>query len=650
MKTASLHPWLIALCLLFTHFATAADTAFIRTALEKPILDVDKAWQEVADYTEARVPLMPKVRTAAQWEKEAARLRQEVFDRVIFRDATSQAWRDAKVGVEWQETIEGGPGYKIRKARYEALPGLWIPALLYEPEKLTGKVPVMLAVNGHDGVGKAADYKQIRCINLAKRGMLVLNLEWIGMGQLRTDGFMHYRMNQLDLCGVSGIAVHFLAQKRGLDLLLSHPNADTARVAVSGLSGGGWQTIFFSSLDTRVTLCNPVAGYSSFRTRARHISDLGDSEQTPNDLATVVDYTHLTAMLAPRAALLTHNATDQCCFAAPHALPPLLEAAAPIYRLFNADLKLRHHVNFIPGTHNFLQENREALYRAIGDYFYAHDPNFTWQEINVTNEVKTAAQLNVALPEGNLDFQKIAQSALKELPRFAAIPSDAGKLKSWQKNKREQLAAIVRAHPGKVTATKLGTETKGQATATWWALRIDDAWTVPAVELVNGTPTETVILVADNGRKSTLTQAEALLTANKRVLAIDPFYFGESKISKRDFLYALLVAAVGDRPLGLQASQVAGIARWAHTQNANQPVTIHAVGPRSSMFTLVAAGLEDKAITGIELTSPLKSLHDVINNNWSVDKYPELFCFGLLEAFDLPQLEALVKPRAVVKR
>lgn len=650
MKTTSLFSWLLGLALGFAHLTSAADTAFVKSALEKPILDVDKAWQEVADYTEARVPLMPKVRSAAQWEKEANRLRQDVFDRVIFRDATSQGWRDAKVGVEWQETIEGGEGYRIKKVRYEALPGLWIPALLYEPTQLTGKVPVMLAVNGHDGLGKAADYKQIRCINMAKRGMLVLNVEWVGMGQLRTEGFVHYRMNQLDLTGVSGIAVHFLAQKRGLDLLLSHPHADSARVAVAGLSGGGWQTIFFSSLDTRVTLCNPVAGYSSFRTRARYISDLGDSEQTPNDLATVVDYAHLTAMLAPRAALLTHNATDNCCFAAPHALPPLLEAAAPIYHLFGADYKLRHQVNYVPGTHNFLQENREALYRALGDYFYPHDPSFTWQEINVTNEVKTAEQLNVAMPENNLDFHQLAVTAAKQLPRFAEIPAESGKLKTWQKHKRAELAAIVRAQPGKVVATKLGTETQGQITATWWALRVDDAWTVPAVELVQGTPTETVLLVADNGRKSVQSQAEALLAANKRVIAIDPFYFGESKISKRDFLYALLVAAIGNRPLGLQASQVAGIARWADGEFGKIPVSVLAVGPRASTFTLVAAALEEKAITGIELTNPLKSLHEVIDNNWTVDKYPELFCFGLLEAFDLPQLEALVKPRLVVKK
>ena len=86
--------------------------------------------------------------------------------------------------------------------------------------------------------------------------------------------------------------------KRGLDVLLALEHADPSRVAVSGLSGGGWQTIFISSLDTRVTLSNPVAGYSSFRTRARHGMDLGDSEQTPVDLAGVADYDVLTMLRA----------------------------------------------------------------------------------------------------------------------------------------------------------------------------------------------------------------------------------------------------------------------------------------------------------------------------------------------------------------
>src|SRR3954452_10148284 len=141
-------------------------------------------------------------------------------------------------------------------------------------------------------------------------------------------------MNQFELCGTSGVSPFCLSMKRGLDLLLSLEHADPERVAVTGLSGGGWQTIFISAFDTRVTLTNPVAGYSSFRTRARNFSDLGDSEQTPCDLATVTDYAQLTAMMAPRPTLLTFNAKDNCCFAAGHALPPLLEAARPIFALY----------------------------------------------------------------------------------------------------------------------------------------------------------------------------------------------------------------------------------------------------------------------------------------------------------------------------
>jgi len=76
-------------------------------------------------------------------------------------------------------------------------------------------------------------------------------------------------------------------------------------VAVSGLSGGGWQTIMISALDPRVTLTNPVAGYSSFVTRAQFDRDLGDSEPRPADLATIADYTHLTALMAPRPSAAT---------------------------------------------------------------------------------------------------------------------------------------------------------------------------------------------------------------------------------------------------------------------------------------------------------------------------------------------------------
>ena len=41
---------------------------------------------------------------------------------------------------------------------------------------------------------------------MAKRGMLALSTEFIGMGELRAD-VEHNRIGHLDLCGVAGIGV-----------------------------------------------------------------------------------------------------------------------------------------------------------------------------------------------------------------------------------------------------------------------------------------------------------------------------------------------------------------------------------------------------------------------------------------------------------
>jgi hypothetical protein len=640
---------LLATLAFATTFSTRAQTNVLAPLLARDIIGPNLALAEVQNYTENRVPLMPAVKSAAEWEKEAARLRRAAHEEVIFR-GEARAWRDAKTKVEWLDTISGGAGYSIRKLRYEVLPGLWAPALLYLPEKLSGKVPVHLAVNGHDGVGKAAPYKQVRCINLAKRGVISLNLEWVGMGQLRTPGFGHYAMNQLDLCGSSGIAPFYLAMSRGLDILLALPEADPARVAVSGLSGGGWQTIFISSLDTRVTLANPVAGYSSFRTRARNFSDLGDSEQTPSDLATIVDYAHLTAMLAPRGALLTYNAKDQCCFATGHALQPLLDAAQPVFKLFKADNKLRWHNNHVPGTHNFEQENREVFYRMLGDNFFPGDTKFDAKETPVEDDVKKPEDLNVPLPADtdNLDFNKLALALAKDLPRGqSTTPLNPATVGRWRETQRGLLGGVVRAKHYAVGAELAGTTTTNDLTVTSWRLKMGDAWTVPAVEFSKGAPLETVLLTGDAGRRALAADVDKLLAEGKRVVAIDPFYFGESRIAQKDFLFALLVAAVGDRPLGLQASQLTATARWLADARKLGPVTLVSVGPRASVFATVAAALEEKAIGSLELRQPLGSLRELIEKNVGVNQQPELFCFGLLEQFDVPQLRALIAPRVL---
>ena len=612
--------------------AQAANERFktstaIERALAQEIIGPDLALEEVRVFNETRVPDMPSVRSAAEWKAKAREYRRNVLNKVVFRGEAAK-WRDTPLRVEWSAVIEGLPGYRIRKLRFEAVPGWWIPALLYEPMKLSGKRPVVLNVNGHDGKGKAADYKQIRCINQAKRGMIALNVEWIGMGQFASR-MSHYQMNQMDLCGTAGIAPFFLNMSKGLDVLLSHPNADPKRVAVAGLSGGGWQTIFISSLDERVTLANPVAGYSSFKTRARHGMDLGDSEQTPNDLALYADYTHLTALLANRAALLTYNAKDNCCFTAGHALPPLLAAAQPIFRLLGRGEFLRSHINHDPGSHNFELDNRQQLYRFIGDVFY-QGQEYDWQEIPSADEVKTYDELLVDLPEENGGFNSIALGLMETLP------------KPFEGDKRRRLLEVVSAKNYTAKAKRV----RGEGAMVHFQFQVGDDWTLPGTVFTPDAPMATTLLIADAGRKAQAERVESLLAKGRRVVAFDPFFFGESKIKSRDFLHVILMHAAGERALGVQASQISAVAEWAKKQY-KQPVELMSAGPRLSVAARLAA-VQSNAISALKLHDPMKSLKEVIRENKGANHMPEMMCFGLLESFDLPQIEALIAPRPLV--
>jgi hypothetical protein len=442
-------------------------------------------------------------------------------------------------------------------------------------------------------------------MNLAKKGVLAFNVEWLGMGQLNTPGFNHYRMPQIDITGTSGLATFFLAHRRALDIALSHPNADPDRVAVTGLSGGGWQTIFLSSLDTRVGAAMPLAGYSSFVTRAQWPTlDLGDSEQTPSDLASVADYSHLTALMAPRHLTIANNAKDTCCFRADYASAPMLQAAMPAYRLFDAASRLSYHINHGDG-HNYDADNREAFYRLVRDAFL---PGMDTRDVSMATDVRTADAIRIPLPEDNLDFHTLALKLAEALPRQAS-----------------GLAAKARARALSVDATLADSTERDGIRAKHWKLHMDRAWTVPAVELSRGETRSTVIVLADEGRKSMAARVEELLAQGARVVAVDPFYFGESKIATRDFLFAMMIATLGERPLGLQASQVVAVARWL-----KGPVEVVADGPRTSLVAAVARDIDSRLIADVSTKDAFPNLHEILARDLTIDKYPELFCFGLL--------------------
>jgi len=610
------------------------STDRLDAVLRQPILESGAPLNEVRAYVTARLPKFTAPTSTSEWEKQTAAIRTQMFERVIFRGEALK-WRKAKTRVQWFDAIDGGPDYVIRKFRYEAVPGMWIPGLLYEPTQLAEKSAVFINLNGHDRLGKATPQTQLRCINLAKRGMLAYLFEFINFGQLDDRANRHNALVQLDLCGTSGVAPFVLALTRGLDAALSHPHADTTRVGVAGLSGGGWQTIMLASLDDRIALANPVAGHASMFTRAQYTRDVGDCEQIPSDMCTVADYTHLTAMVAPRPLLLTYNAKDDCCFLPDGSLPPLEAAARPVYELFKAPDRFRTHINHEPGTHNFERENREALYRLVGDSFFPPDIKFDRSDISIPEfELKTEEDLAVPMPAANATLRGLAVQISSGLPSEIQAGSNRSAA-------RERLREIIRLDHYEVRAQSRGEIQIHEMKAMRWLAQMGDAWTVSAVEIVPGGAQGRTIVIGDRGRRKMNAVVGRHLDAGERVLAVDLLGFGESGKGLKP-IELHMIATVGRRPLGIQAAQLLALAEWFGA-DASRP-TLVAVGPRSSVIALVAAAVEPDAFEKIDLQDCWPSLKEFIHKKWELDDAPELGCFGLLQEFDIPQLEALAAP------
>jgi hypothetical protein len=177
--------WVIPILLLSVVAGTAqSDPEQIGPILGEEILSPSVAVFQVRRYLLDRVAPAPVPTTAQQWTADAQRLRQHLLTHVVFH-GWPQEWVSAPPKFEDLGVIEKGDGYRLRKLRYEIVPGFQSVAILYEPENLQGKVPAILNVNGHVGPpGKTVEYKQKRCINFAKHGIMALNVEWLAFGEL----------------------------------------------------------------------------------------------------------------------------------------------------------------------------------------------------------------------------------------------------------------------------------------------------------------------------------------------------------------------------------------------------------------------------------------------------------------------------------
>jgi hypothetical protein len=322
-----------------------------------------------------------------------------------------------------------------------------------------------------------------------------------------------------------------------------------------------------------------------------------------------------------------------------------VHAAQPVYRLFSCAEFLRTHVNVDPGTHNFDKDNREALYRLIGDHFFPGVVDFARADIAPEKgELKTPAELTVPMPERNETLNSLAVRISRSLPMPAQARAGVPFVGTQHSESRRRLRRIVRYEVLDAEAIEVEKGAFDPIDASFWHIRFNDRWTSPVVVFDMPNARSTAVVCCDKGRNELGQTVERLVKAGERVVAIDLFNFGEAK-GTIDGYEITLIATVGHRLIGIQAAQLAGTARWIMQKHPGSRVRLVADGPRTSVIALVAAALEPTVVTGVETNGAWQSLKEAIARNMDVRDAPELFCFGLLKEFDLAQIEVLAAPR-----
>ena len=505
--------------------------------------------------------------------------------------------------------------------------------------------PGVLNLNGHVGPpGKAVDYKQVRCVNLARRGMVALNPEWLCFGELQGPGYQHNNAGYLDLCGVAGIAVFYLAMSRALDVLLARDHVDPGRIAVTGLSGGGWQTIILAALDTRVRLAAPNAGYIGLDSRVNHRADRGDIEQNAADLAATADYPLLTAMLAPRPALLLYNEHDDCCFRTARARPSVYEPVRPLYEALGQKDAFEFHNNIDPGTHNYELEHRERFYRFLNRHFLPGGQGRD-EEIPSEDEIRTEEELTVGTPAGNADFVTLARSVADSLTREKP-PHEASALRQWRHAGRERLKSILRYRSFPVEAvTTVSSKIDSGVRETRRHYRLREGWVLPVAvssPLTQATGKTNVILT-DEGMNGIEPLIEETLGKGSSAMAVEVIMQGACGLGKAPHQWTMMLSSSGGRMLGLQVAQLAAVMNHVETPGLG----LIASGPVSSVIALMAAVTSDREVDEVVLHAGLDSLRRLIDEPGRYEAMSPLFCFGLLAAFDIEDLVTLAHPARV---
>ncbi len=379
-----------------------------------------------------------------QWEARRPELRRQYFEMLGLWPLPERA----PLNAQTTGTLEREEGFRVENLHFQSRPHLYVTGNLYLPRdaKAGAKLPAVLYVCGHADQGRdgAKTAFQQHGMWFATHGFVCLIIDTLQLGEIAGVHHGTYRRNRWwwQARGYTPAAVECWNGIRALDYLQSRPEVDPARLAVTGISGGGAASFWIAAADERVKVAAAASGMGDLEEYVGHKVINGHCDCMFLINTFQWPWTYIAALIAPRPLLIENSGHDT--------LFPMdgndrvRARLEKLYGFYTNRTENLFDIGVTPGGHADKPELRLMAYRWIAWHLQGANapvtepqlPPFAGRQLRAFPDQLPADELNtkidelfvpmagIPLPKTLEEFQSWRQSRLSELRRivFRSLP------------------------------------------------------------------------------------------------------------------------------------------------------------------------------------------------------------------------------------
>lgn len=560
--------------------------------------------------------------------------------------------------------------YRVEKLIYESIPGYFVTAALFLPNKRKGKLPAVIYASGHTTNGFRSETYQHIIINLVKKGFVVLAFDPVGQGErlqyynekegkspFGSTKEHSYPGAQCYISGYSPTKYFVWDGIRSVDYLLTRKEVDPGRIGMTGRSGGGTQTAFTAAIDDRILAAAPECFITSMEYVLKTIGPQDAEQNLFHMISEGMDHADLLEVRAPKPALMITTTRDF------FSIQGARETYAEIKQFYDA-FGEGEQINMVEDDegHASTKKNREAMYAFFQKYLnnpgspedleaevFAEQDLWATETGQLTTSLRgeTLYTLNKSVVEGQVE--NLVSSRKDSQGHLKSVVASARKLSGFEYPK----------HFGRAIFS--GRYVEEEYILEKYLVPGSGDYMLPAALYmpIENRKNEVVLLLHEMGMENASNEKSLLFSMLQKgysVLLFDvpgigslgPGYLkGDAHFDKTSFNQWFAGILTNKSIVGMRAEDIVRMTHFIKN-DVEGFEAISAIASGAIGSELLHAAVFDESIQHVGLIKSFLSFADIALSHQYLPSFIPSTVSGAIESYDLADLMAMLCPRKLI--